>query len=44
MVEVPVKSIVDERFNRLLTLVHDPLPEPKLRKDNTALLSSTSSI
>ena len=30
MVEVPAKSIVDERLGRLLALVHDPLPEPQL--------------
>ena len=38
MADVPVKSIVDDRLSRLLALVHDPLPEPELRKDNTALL------
>ena len=38
MVEVPVKSIVDERLKRPLALIHNPLPEPELRKDNTALL------
>lgn len=38
MADVPVKSIVDERLRHLLDLVHDPLPAPQLKKDNTALL------
>ena len=38
MVDVPVKSIVDERLSRLLALVHNPLPAPQLKKENTALL------
>jgi nicotinamidase-related amidase len=38
MVDVPVESIVDERLSRLLALVHNPLPAPQLKKENTALL------
>ena len=38
MVDVPVKSVSDKELRRFLRLVHDPLPEPNLEIETTALL------
>ena len=38
MVDVPVKSVSDKELRGFLKLVHDPLPEPQLEIETTALL------